>query len=210
METFGIYGRVASAFPSSLCPQELLTHLQFISSQHSLISFIDVKMTSPPPNSDSTSQGHDSGGGRGRGRGRGRGSGGVGSHVIASRKSLPPPIGTRASNKTAHPGAIDAAIPRRSSEAVQAERAQKQLQQAHEEARKRAAISRVAALEDQMAAKDLARERHPCNPSTLREVPRRSARQLPVSDGPGSIEGERLTFPMSIDLPYLANYSGCG
>lgn len=142
---------------------------------------------------DTSRRGGGHGGGRGRGRGRGgsggRGGGGVGSHNTATRETLPPPIGTRASNKTAHPGAIAAATPRRSSEAVQAERAQKQLQQAQEQARTRAAIARVAALEDQMAAEDLERERNPHNPPTLRELPRRAARKLPAWDGPHSIEG---------------------
>ncbi len=71
------------------------------------------------------------------------------------KPQLPPPLTTRAGNRTAHPGAIDAPTPRRSSDAVQAERAQKQSEKRTSQARQAAAIARVAAIEDQLIAEEL-------------------------------------------------------
>lgn len=68
---------------------------------------------------------------------------------------LPPPLTTRAGNRTAHPGAIDAPTPRRSSNAAQAERAQKQSEKRTSQARQAAAIARVAAIEDKLIAEEL-------------------------------------------------------
>lgn len=91
------------------------------------------------------------------------------------RPTLPPPLNTRPSNRTAHPGAIAAPATRRSSEVVQAERLRLQELQAEAELQQSAAVSRVAELEDQMALRDAEQSMYAHHPRTATDLPPRQA-----------------------------------
>ena len=119
-----------------------------------------------------------------------------GQPLLAPRKGL----NTRTKNRSTHPGAVAAPLPRRSSQAVQAERAQKEQHKAAADAYRSAAIARVAVLEDEMAAED-ERYNHENTHLLLSqlELPQRELRKRPAATnrigGHGTLGGDEGEYP---------------
>lgn len=78
--------------------------------------------------------------------------------------ALPPRLLTRATNKNAHPGAPDLKKAKRSKEEMAKARADAQAAKAAKAAKSKAAVHKVAALEDEMRDKDDETDRHANNP----------------------------------------------
>lgn len=97
----------------------------------------------------------------------------------SGRQTLPPPLNTRAANKSTHPGAIVAPATRRSSEVVQAERLRIEELRAAAENHQSAAISRVAELEDQMDLQDKEKSTYAHRPRIPPNLPPRATRKRP-------------------------------
>lgn len=87
------------------------------------------------------------------------------------KKPLPPPISRRPQNTNKHPGLPDVAAPRRSSEQVQREKAEKEAKKKIDQQKAKKAITAAAAVEDRLQQEDLEREHTANHPQPPRKEP---------------------------------------